>query len=83
MPPLVSPQIEDYLPVTLANRSVLYNTATHSPAARVNFSKKGNCMTACICEMQTYEVFFSNRLRAVSYFSLQSYSTRNPPECCS
>ena len=24
---------------------------------------------------------FSNRLRAVSYFSLQSYSTRNPLEC--
>ena len=37
-------------------------------------------MIVYIYEMQTHEVFFSNRLRAVSYFSLQSYSTHNPPE---
>ena len=37
-------------------------------------------MNVYICEMQTYEVFFSNRLRTVSYFSLQSYSARNPSE---
>ena len=29
-------------------------------------------MIVSISEMQTYEVFFSNRLRAISYFSLQT-----------
>ena len=45
-------------------------------------------MSVSISEMQTYEVFFSNRLRAISYFSLQAtprvilQSVARSPYCC-